>query len=56
MTLAKNKYQTLIDTGTWLQQTEDQKKIVAMAAQIQSLEKVKSTTTKKFDTKKGSNK
>jgi hypothetical protein len=39
-----------------LQQTEDQKQIVAMAAQIQSLEKGRSTTMKKFDTKKGSNK
>jgi hypothetical protein len=32
MELAKNKYQTLIDTGAWLQQTEDQRQIVAMAA------------------------
>jgi hypothetical protein len=54
MTLADNKYQSLIDSGTWLQQTEDQKRIVAMAAQIQSLEKSKTTTVKK-DGKKGAN-
>jgi hypothetical protein len=52
MTLADNKYQSLIDLGTWLQQNEDQKRIVAMAAQIQSLEKSKTTTIKK-DGKKG---
>jgi hypothetical protein len=47
MTLADIKYQSLIDSETWLQQTEDQKRIVAMAAQIQSLEKSKTTTVKK---------
>jgi hypothetical protein len=52
MTLADNKYQSLIDSGTWLQQTKDQKRIVAMAAQIQSLKKSKITTVKK-DGKKG---
>jgi hypothetical protein len=39
-----------------LQQTKDQKQIVAMAAQIQSLEKGKLTTMKKVEAKKGSNK
>ena len=52
MTLADNKYQSLIDAGNWLQQTEDQKRIVAMAAQIDTLEKAKANA-KKPDGKKG---
>jgi hypothetical protein len=55
MTLADNKYQSLLDAGTWLQQTEDQKKIVAMAAQIHAMEKSRSAGTTKKDGKKGVN-
>jgi hypothetical protein len=56
MSLAKNKYQTLIENGNWMQQTDDQKRIVAMAAQIQALETKKATTTKKSDARKTFNK
>ena len=54
MTLADNKYQSLLDAGNWLQQTKDQKRIVAMAVQIESLENAK-MPGKKAANKKGSN-
>ena len=52
MTLADSKYTSLLDDGSWLTHTSDKKKIVAMAAQLESL-KTKSTT-QKTDNKKGS--
>ena len=50
MTLADNKYQSLLDEGAWLQQSDEQKRIVAMTAKINSWEKNKG---KKTDAKKG---
>ena len=53
MTLADGKYTALQDDGTWLQNSSDKKKIVAMAAQIETLKS--KSTEKKSDNKKGSN-
>jgi uncharacterized coiled-coil protein SlyX len=50
MSLADNKYKTLTESGAWMQKSKSQKRIVALAAQVQSLEK--SSTPKKFETKK----
>jgi hypothetical protein len=41
MTLADNKYNSLVESGKWMQASEDQKKNVALTAQVQSWEKVK---------------
>ena len=38
-TLAKNKYQELEDMGMWRQKTPNEKKLIAMAANIAELEK-----------------
>jgi hypothetical protein len=57
MTLADNKYNSLVESGKWMQASEDQKKIVALTAQVQSWEKVKAKPgSKKPDFKKGNNK
>jgi hypothetical protein len=57
MTLAGNKYNSLVESGKWMQASEDQKKIVALTAQVQSWEKVKTKPgSKKPDFKKGNNK
>jgi hypothetical protein len=47
MTLADNKYNSLVENGKWMQQSEDQKRIVALTAQVQSWEKVKSKSSQK---------
>lgn len=52
MSLAENKYRTLSESGHWMQKSSAQKRIVAMAAQIQTLEKGKSASVKKPDVKK----
>jgi hypothetical protein len=51
MSLADNKYTTLVDAGLWLQKSESQKRIVALTAQVKSWEKVKDHKKSK-DTKK----
>jgi hypothetical protein len=57
MTLANNKYNSLVESGKLMQASEDQKKIVALTAQVQSWEKVKAKPgSKKPDFKKGNNK
>jgi hypothetical protein len=57
MTLADNKYSSLVESGKWMQESEEQKKIVALTAQVQSWEKVKANPgSKKLDFKKGNNK
>lgn len=52
MSLAENKYRTLSESGQWMQKSTAQKRIVAMAAQIQTLEKGKTAFTKKPEAKK----
>ena len=44
MDQADNLYQSLIDTGKWHSESESQKRIVALTAQIQSMEKGQSKT------------
>ena len=46
MSLADNKYTTLVDSGLWMQKSEAQKRIVALAAQVQTLEKGKQAVAK----------
>ena len=44
MDLADNLYQSLIDTGKWHTESESQKRIIALTAQVQSLERGKIKT------------
>ena len=39
MDLARNKYATLVESGRWKEQTADQKKLVALAAQVAHFKK-----------------
>jgi hypothetical protein len=41
MDQADNLYQSLIDTGKWHSESESEKRIIALTAQVQSLEKAK---------------
>jgi hypothetical protein len=52
MNLANNKYKTQTESGTWMQKSKAQKRIVALTAQISSMEKSKSLTKPKPEAKK----
>jgi hypothetical protein len=53
MMLADNKYNSLVENGKRMQQSEDQQRIVALTAQVQSWEKVKSKSSHKPGSKVG---
>jgi hypothetical protein len=56
MTLADNKYNSVVENGKWMQESDNQKRIVALIAQLQWWEKVKTKNDhKKSDPKKGNN-
>ena len=50
MVLADNKFKTLTESGAWMQKSRAQKRIVALAAQVQTLER--GTQAKKPEPKK----
>lgn len=51
MNLARNKYETLLEAGKWKEETEEQKKIIALTAQLEQLKKVTIKSNKGKDKK-----
>lgn len=51
MNLAKNKYKTLLEAGKWKEETEEQKKIISVTAQLEQLKKATSKLGKGKDKK-----
>ena len=54
MALPDNYYKTMTESGEWMQKSKSQKKIIALTAQVQSLQA--SNNAKKTDAKKTSDK
>ena len=52
MNLAKNKYETLLEAGKWKEETDEQKKIIALTAQLEQLKKVTTKPDKGKDKKR----